>query len=135
VGRGGAGLGRAWLGLAGHGMVMKDGVDLAPSPFLSDIRTVHNHPVQQSVAVECPSCGRVRDVSPRTARRGPGKCRFCLSPHSVPPVDDGARRYWLKRFSDVELAEIATGLIGRTIKPEVFHQRRVLLGSVDDEDV
>lgn len=89
-----------------------------------------------TVTVECPTCGRVRDVSARTARRGAGRCRFCLSPTTVPPVDNAARRYWLKRFSDVELAEIATGMTGRLVKPEVFHLRReALLGSVEDDDV
>jgi hypothetical protein len=49
-------------------------------------------------------------------------------------VDDSARRYWLKRFSDAEIASIVTGMCGHTIKPEVIHLRReVLLGSTDDE--
>jgi len=77
----------------------------------------------------------VRDVSARTARRGAGRCRFCLSSSSIPPVDDRARRYWLTRFSDVELASIATGMFGHTIKPEVIHLRReILLGTAGDED-
>ena len=92
----------------------------------------------QTVAVECPQCGRIRDVSARTARRGAGRCRFCLSPHTIPPVDDSARRYWLKRFSDSELASIASGIWGHTISPDAIHSRRAtLLASAhfDEDDV
>ena len=73
-------------------------------------------------------------VSARTARRGVGKCRTCLYPPRVPPVDDTARRFWLKRFSDVELASLASGCFGRVVSPAVIHSRRiVLLGSASQE--
>ena len=56
----------------------------------------------------------------------------------MPPVDDSARRYWLRRFSDSEIANIASGIFGRAVSADTIHLRReVLLASahVDEDDV
>jgi hypothetical protein len=66
------------------------------------------------VVVECSGCGRQRSVSARTARRGPGRCKLCLSGDgNVPEADDEARLFWLERFSDEDICELATMTFGR----------------------
>jgi hypothetical protein len=61
-----------------------------------------------SVLVECPVCRRERFVSARTARRGAGRCTLCISGDGVieAPTDED-RAFWLERFDDSELAEMA----------------------------
>jgi hypothetical protein len=59
--------------------------------------------------VVCPGCGRERSVSARTARRGAGKCRWCLAGDGhIERPDDTDRVYWLERFTDDDLCELAT---------------------------
>lgn len=86
----------------------------------------------QLTAVTCPCCGRQRDVSARTARRGAGKCRWCLSGDGVIEApDDSDRRYWLERFSDEELAEIVWFTFGhRPDREHIRCERERLLGRV-----
>jgi hypothetical protein len=64
--------------------------------------------------VTCPGCGRERDVSARTARRGAGKCRWCLAGDGhIERPEDTDRCYWLERFSDEDLCELATAIFCR----------------------
>jgi hypothetical protein len=82
--------------------------------------------------VECPECGRQRSVSARTARRGAGRCRLCLSGDGViEPPDDDDRRYWLERFSDEEIAEIVWFTFGhRPDRAHICSERERLLGAM-----
>jgi hypothetical protein len=68
----------------------------------------------QLTTVICPGCGRERDVSARTARRGAGRCKWCLSGDGViERPDDTDRVYWLERFTDDDLCELATIIFNR----------------------
>jgi hypothetical protein len=80
------------------------------------------------VRIECPSCGRERDVSARTARRGAGRCRFCLDgTGDIPEPDDEDRTWWLVRFDNQEIAELAS--FGRRPDRErIRSERERLLG-------
>jgi hypothetical protein len=84
------------------------------------------------VVVECPGCGRTRDVSARTARRGAGRCRWCLSGDGViEPPDDTDRAFWLERFDDSEIAEMALFMFGRRPDRErIRRESERLLGRV-----
>jgi hypothetical protein len=80
--------------------------------------------------VVCPDCGRERSVSARTARRGAGRCRWCLAGDGrVEPPDD--RAFWLGRFTDEAIAEMALHMFGR--RPDqarIRRERERLLGLV-----
>jgi hypothetical protein len=68
----------------------------------------------ERTTVTCPGCGRERDVSARTARRGAGRCRWCLANDGViEPPDDDDRLYWLMRFDDDDLCQMATTIFRR----------------------
>ena len=84
------------------------------------------------VTVTCPSCGRMRDVSARTARRGAGRCKWCLSGDGVIECpDDTDRAFWLERFDDDTIYEMALGLCGRRPDRErIRSERERLLGRV-----
>ena len=62
--------------------------------------------------VICPSCGSVRRVSGRHARRSP-TCSLCRYPARVKPITNSDRRFWLKTFSDEEIIEIAFWMFNR----------------------
>jgi hypothetical protein len=82
------------------------------------------------VTIECPSCGRERDVSARTARRGAGRCRLCLDGDGVvPEPDDEDRTWWLERFSDDELCELAW-MFGRRPDRTRIRSERERLGTM-----
>jgi hypothetical protein len=82
------------------------------------------------VTIACPGCGRLRDVSARTARRGPGRCRFCLDGDGrIEPPSDEDRTFWLERFDDQEIAELGLFMFGH--RPDGAHicsERERLLG-------
>jgi hypothetical protein len=82
--------------------------------------------------VVCPSCGRERDVSARTARRGAGRCKWCLSGDGIiEPPDDTDRCYWLERFTDDEIVEMVMWMFGRRPDRErIRSERERLLGRV-----
>ena len=84
--------------------------------------------------VACPSCGRTRRVSARQARRG-SICRLCLYPDTEPKVTPADMRFWLNRFTDHELAVLASDMIGEMVKPEgIGRARQVLLASAAPDD-
>jgi len=74
-------------------------------------------PPRQSAAA---SCGGVRDLSPRQARRiERGECRaICEACRWLAPererVTDADRRWWLDRFGDAEIVEMAEAMYGAT---------------------
>ena len=79
-----------------------------------------------------PGCGRTRDVSARTARRGAGRCKWCLSGDGVTErPDDTDRAFWLERFDDSEIAEMALFVFGRRPDRErIRSERERLLGAM-----
>jgi hypothetical protein len=79
----------------------------------------------QLATVTCPSCGRERDVSARTARRGAGRRKWCLAGDgTIEPPDDSDRRWWLERFDDSEIAEMALFMFGRRPDRERIRSER-----------
>jgi hypothetical protein len=60
--------------------------------------------------ITCPGCGRQRVISDRNARRNPQTCNLCRSPKKYKPPDDGDRRFWLKKFTDKEILDLAFGV-------------------------
>ncbi|MBA3380366.1 MAG: hypothetical protein H0T97_00675 [Actinobacteria bacterium] len=69
--------------------------------------------------VTCPVCRLPRSISRRQAHRigrgkTDGRCRSCRhpQPERLPP-DDEDRLYWLARFDDEEIVEMATAYYGR----------------------
>jgi hypothetical protein len=89
-------------------------------------------PSIELTTVTCPGCGRERDVSARTARRGAGKCRWCLAGDGyIEPTDDDDRRFWPERFTDDDLCELATIIFNRPGSVRrVRSERERLLGRV-----
>jgi len=85
----------------------------------------------EQTLVECPECGRQRSVSARTARRGPGRCRLCISGDGIiEPPDDTDRAFWLERFDDSEIAEMALFMFGHRPDPaHIRSERERLLGA------
>ena len=71
-------------------------------------------------------------MSARTARRGAGRCRLCISGDGIiEPPDDSDRRWWLERFDDSEIAEMALFMFGRRPDRErIRSERERLLGRV-----
>lgn len=68
--------------------------------------------VTPTCEIVCPGCGRRRTVSERNARRNPATCMLCRNPSKRRAPDDSDRRFWLKRFSDLEIAEMAINIDG-----------------------
>jgi hypothetical protein len=73
--------------------------------------------VEPKRRVRCPSCGGVRWLSSRNARsvengEASGLCQTCRNPRApaTPEERDAVMRWWLDRYSDEELADLALGL-------------------------
>ena len=66
--------------------------------------------VTRTCEIVCPGCGRRRVVSERNARRAPKTCMLCRNPSKRGAVDDSDRRFWLKKFSDQAICEMAMGI-------------------------
>ena len=70
--------------------------------------------VAARVTVACPGCHERRELTARQARQNPKPlCRDCRFPVRREPPDDADRLYWLARFSDEEIVEMATAYCGR----------------------
>ncbi len=72
-------------------------------------------------------------MSARTARRGAGRCLSCIAGDGrIERPDDSDRRWWLERFDDTEIAEMALFVFGR--RPgslrRIRSERERLLGRV-----
>lgn len=77
----------------------------------------------------CGECGcdfLVKERYARMIRNGTQerKCRRCLRRGKAIPVTDTERRFWLSRFSDTELASIASALFDAPFRPERFARAR-----------
>lgn len=77
--------------------------------------------------ITCPSCGQIRIVSARHARRAPKTCNLCRFPRTSGP-DEEDIRFWLERLSDEEIVEIVWALWAVEIDPERIRRRRRELG-------
>lgn len=72
--------------------------------------------------VRCHGCGRRRELTQRSARRA-GLCSLCRYPqHVTPTVED--REWWLERFTDGEIAAIATEFVGWFVHPSIVATHR-----------
>jgi hypothetical protein len=71
-------------------------------------------------------------VSARTARRGAGRCKWCLAGDGhIERLDDTDRVYWLERFTDDDLCELATAIFCRPGSARrIRAERERLLGRV-----
>jgi hypothetical protein len=77
------------------------------------------------VTVHCKGCGEPRALSPRQARRA-GLCNRCLFPPNV-SVKRAHLRYWLRTFTDQEIAAIASDFVERTVPVARIRQQRAVL--------
>jgi hypothetical protein len=86
---------------------------------------------QGLVAVRCEGCGYSRLLTARSRRRievgGPTLCELCRLRRTV-VVTVEHRRWWLSRFDDATIAELADGLFGRGDPRAVRSWRLRLLG-------
>lgn len=81
--------------------------------------------VSTQVTVHCRGCGEPRQVSYRQSRRA-GLCTLCLFPPTI-RVTSAARKYWFNTFSDLEIANIASELIGSVVPvARISEQRQAL---------
>lgn len=65
--------------------------------------------------IRCPGCGRLRELTDRHVRRGGAEttlCNLCRFPARRIPPSNTERRYWLRRFTDEDLACFAEALFG-----------------------
>jgi hypothetical protein len=74
--------------------------------------------VEAAILVKCSSCGAERTVSARQRRRHVGRgvafrCRPCRFAARRLEVDDTSRVWWLRRFSDYEIARMAAAVFGK----------------------
>ena len=75
--------------------------------------------------IVCPRCGLSREVTARQARRSKGTvCRRCSHEKPRKPPTDRERRFWLNRFTDYEIAELASGIWEVPVAPETIHIAR-----------
>jgi hypothetical protein len=68
--------------------------------------------VEKRIELTCESCGALRTLGARQARRNAKhgasfRCRPCRHAARYLQVDDSARTFWLKQFSDNEIAAMA----------------------------
>lgn len=81
---------------------------------------------QPVVTVKCRGCGSTREVTSRQARRA-GLCPICLYPPRYTKVTDAHKRFWLCRFTDEEIAVIATDMLGYDVSPGAIARHRAAL--------
>jgi hypothetical protein len=84
--------------------------------------------VEPDVTFRCEDCGTSFTRSARFARMircgdQEQKCRRCLRPSKAAPVTDTDRRYWLTRFSDMEIASLAVTVFDCAFKPAARRTR------------
>lgn len=77
------------------------------SAFVAAVSTI-----EPTRDVICPMCGGRRRVSGRHARRSP-VCSLCRHPAKIKAPEDKDRRFWLERFSDDEILDIAHGIFDK----------------------
>lgn len=84
---------------------------------------------EPAVTLLCEDCGCDFEVSARYARRIRRgeyelKCRRCVRRGKAAPISDTDRRFWLKRFDDIQLASFASALFDAPFRPQCFAERR-----------
>jgi hypothetical protein len=80
-----------------------------------------------SVIVRCPTCGQERLISRRRASTA-GQCQECRFPNAPRGPTDADRAWWLRRFDDETLAELAAMAFGAGDPRAVSSWRLRLLG-------
>lgn len=82
---------------------------------------------EQRVKVRCCDCGTPFVLTERQARRREAshRCSICIIVrfHRGEPVTDRHRRYWLRRFSDEEIAYLASEILEEEVPVERVRQR------------
>lgn len=86
--------------------------------------------VERDVTFICKGCGSDFTRSARFARmircgEQEQMCRRCLRPSKARPITDTDRRYWLTRFSDMEIACLAAAYFDCALKPALEHVANV----------
>lgn len=69
-----------------------------------------------SQTVRCPGCGRPRELTDRHVRRGGADktlCNLCRFPARKLAITDTERRFWLRHYSDEEIALMAEAISGK----------------------
>lgn len=76
--------------------------------------------------VPCPKCGRPRELTDRHVRRGSAHltlCNLCRFPaRSLPPTNT-ERRWWLRNYSDEEIASMAEAIFGGADRANIYAWR------------
>ncbi len=62
-------------------------------------------------------------------------CRRCLRPSKARAVTDTDRRYWLTRFTDMEIASFAAAYFDCALKPALAHVAKVRSELMDEPAV
>lgn len=68
-----------------------------------------------SQTVRCPGCGRLRELTDRHVRRGGAEttlCNLCRFPARRLPPTNAERRFWLRRYTDEQIAQMAEAVFG-----------------------
>jgi hypothetical protein len=90
---------------------------------------------EKRVEVTCLSCGQLTIGARQERRHRLGdttsfRCRLCRFPGRSLAVDDDARLWWLRQFSDEEIATMAAAVFGATADlKRVARERARLLGA------
>lgn len=77
----------------------------------------------------CPGCGRSRELTARHVLRGGAEktlCNLCRFPPRKLAPTNTERRYWLRRYSDEEIALMAEALFGACDRASIHAWRRRL---------
>lgn len=66
-----------------------------------------------SQTVRCPGCGRLRELTDRHVRRGGAEktlCNLCRFPARKLEITNTERRFWLRRYTDEQIALMAEAI-------------------------
>lgn len=81
--------------------------------------------------VRCPGCGRLRELTDRHVRRGGSKhtlCNLCRFPARRIPPTNSDRRFWLRNYSDDEIALMAEAISDGVASRAEISAWRIKLG-------
>ena len=80
------------------------------------------HREKENVAVRCPSCGEMRVVTVRSARRSK-HCKPCSYGWRGPRAESDYRGFWLARLTDDEIAQAPAVIAGVVCLREYVERR------------